>query len=95
MTEADKKFYDMADEHIALSNQQLSNSTMGEVSASMLFSLARFNAWISSAGWNNGKEMEEAKQETIDYFVERYKKLLTESLDEYIRNFDNYKNNKK
>lgn len=94
MTEIDNKFYDMVDEHIHLSNQQLSKGSKGEVSASMMYSVARFNAWISAAGWENAKQMEEAKEETITYFVEEYKKKLTENLEDYIRNFEHYMNPK-
>jgi len=91
MAEIDNKFYDRVDEHIHLSNQQLSKGgSKGEVSAAMMYSVARFNAWISAAGWNNAKELEEAKEKTIEYFVEEYKKKLTENLDDYIRNFDHY-----
>ncbi len=95
MSEIDTKFYDRVDEHIRLSNQQLSNGgSKGEISAAMMYSVARFNAWVSMAGWNNPKQMEEAKEETIEYFVNEYRKKLTENLDDYIRNFDYYTNNK-
>jgi hypothetical protein len=90
MTEIDDKFFERADEHINLSNQQVKNVSMGKVSASMMYSAARFNAWVSAFGWNNGKEMAEAKEETLDYFVEQYKKMLQENLEEYINNFDSY-----
>ncbi len=34
--------------------------------------------------------MAEAKQETIDYFVNEYRKMLDENLQDYIDNFDEY-----
>ena len=92
MTEIDDKFFERADEHIHLSNKQLAKVTMGKVSASMMYSVARFNAWVSATGWNSQKEMEEAKEETLEYFVEEYKKMLKENLEDYINNFDNYMN---
>ncbi len=94
MTEIDDKFYNRADEHIHLSNEQLATGSKGEVSASMMYSVARFNAWVSAAGWRNAKEMQDAKEETIEYFVAEYKKKLTENLDDYIKNFDHYMNKK-
>jgi hypothetical protein len=94
MSEIDKKFFERADEHINLSNAQLSKASMGIVSASMMYSLARFNAWVSACGWNNGKDMEAAKHETIEYFTEEYKKMLKENLEDYIANFDNYMSKK-
>ncbi len=90
MSDTDDKFFDRADEHINLSNGQLSNATPGKVSASMMYSVARFNAWISACGFNNSEEMENAKKETIKYFVTEYEKMLTENLDNYIENFESF-----
>ncbi len=90
MAEIDDNFFDRADEHINLSNQQLSATSRGKVSASMMYSVARFNSWISACGFNNAQEMEEAKNETIHYFVTEFEKMLIENLDDYIEHFDKY-----
>ena len=90
MTKVDDKFYDRADQHINLSNEQLKSTDQGKVSASMLFSVARFNAWISATGCKDQEHMRHAKQEMIDYFVTEYKKMLDENLDDYIENFNEY-----
>ena len=90
MAEIDENFFDRADEHIYLSNKQLSTSSNGKVSASMMYSVARFNSWISASGFSNSVEMKGAKEETIKYFVTEYKKMLEENLDDYIENFDKY-----
>ena len=92
MTELDENFFKRADEHIKLSNDQLSRASMGKVSASMLYGAARFNAWVNANGFNDGKEMEAAMKETIEYFVEEYKNMLKENLDDYIKNFATYMN---
>ena len=72
MKETDENFYNRADDHINLSNEQLKSESRGKVSASMMYSVARFNAWVSACGWNNGEEMRTAKEETLDYFVDEY-----------------------
>lgn len=95
MTKIDDKFFNRADEHINLSNDQLSTSTKGKVSASMMYSVARFNSWISACGFNSKREMEDAKEETIKYFVTEYEKMLNENLQDYIDNFDKYMGIKK
>ena len=93
MQEVDDKFYDRADAHIDLANRQITDQIgRGKVSASLMYAVARFNAWVSACGWSNGKEMAEAKQETIDYFVEQYREMLEENLDDYIDNFERYLN---
>lgn len=90
MAEVDDGFYDRADEHIHLSNDQMSRVSMGKVSASMMYSVARFNAYVSARGSTDKQEFENAKQETLDYFVGEYKKMLDENLDDYIKNFEKY-----
>ncbi len=88
--EVDDKFYDRADAHIHLSNEQLADIGRGKVSASMMYSLARFNAWVSAVGFTKSDEMAAAKAETIEYFVNEYRKMLDENLSDYITNFDSY-----
>jgi len=89
--ELDPTFYDRADAHIYLSNDQITEEIgRGKVSASFMYSLARFNAWVSACGWTGGQELAEAKEDTIEYFVEQYRKMLNENLDDYIKNFDEY-----
>lgn len=56
----------------------------------MMYSVARFNAWVSACGWNNAHEMEAAKEETLAYFCNEYRKMLEENLEEYIENFESY-----
>ncbi len=90
MEEIDNNFYNRADEHINLANDQLKHEARGKVSASMMYSVARFNSWLSATGWNNGEEMKLAKEETIEYFVNEYRNMLIENLDDYIDNFDSY-----
>lgn len=55
-----------------------------------MYATARFNAWVSACGWNNSREMAIAKQETLDYFVAEYCKMLEENLDDYIENFESH-----
>ena len=85
--ETDPKFYERADAHIHLANDQIGEITRGKVSASMLYATARFNAWVSACGFASGNEMAKARGETIDYFVAEYRKMLEENLDDYIAHF--------
>ncbi|TPN82311.1 DUF3144 domain-containing protein [Aquimarina algicola] len=94
MSEVDDDFYNRADQHIYLSNDQLKSVSKGKVSASMMYSVARFNAWVSACGWTSSEEMKAAKEETMSYFITEYKKMLNENLDEYINNFDEYMKSK-
>jgi hypothetical protein len=88
--ETDPKFYDRADAHIHLSNDQMSEMSRGKVSASMMYATARFNAWVSACGFESGSEMNEAREKMLEYFVAEYRKMLEENLDDYIANFEPY-----
>ncbi len=88
--EVDETFYQRADAHIRLSNDQLNGVSSGKVSASMMYSLARFNAWLSARGVQNPEQMREARDGMIEYFVGQYKQMLEHNLDDYIENFDRY-----
>ncbi|OYT87854.1 MAG: hypothetical protein CFE46_12080 [Burkholderiales bacterium PBB6] len=88
--DTDPEFYSRADAHINLSNGQISKSTRGKVSASMLFGTTRFNAWLSATGFDSAEEMRQGREDTIKFFVAEYEKMLAENLDDYIQNFDRY-----
>lgn len=86
----DDAFFDRADAHIELANQQVAGTDNGKVSASMLYATARFNTWVAASGYRTGKSMAEDREKIRDYFVGEYVKMLEDHLDDYIGNFDRY-----
>ena len=89
--DVDDPFYTRADAHIRLSNDQLAGEPgRGKVSASMLFAASRFNAWVTATECRTGEQLAASRDETLAYFVEQYRLMLTENLDDYIANFDRY-----
>ena len=86
----DPHFYERADAVIQLANEQNSGVGSGNVSASLMYATARFNAWLSACGFNDAEEMQNARQETLEYFTRQYRAMLEENLDDYIRNFGTY-----
>ena len=89
----DAGFYDRADAHIHLSNDQLALvDSRGKVSASMMYGTSRFNAWVSACGFSSGEQMAAAREETLTYFCEQYRLMLEDNLDDYIMNFGKYMN---
>jgi Protein of unknown function (DUF3144) len=88
---SDDKFFDRVDEHIRLSNKQISKvATYGKVSASMLYATARFNAWVSACNCDTSERMAAAKEKIIEYFVSEYRKMLEENMDDHIKHFQSY-----
>ncbi len=86
----DEHFYDRADAHIALANEQTDSASRGKVSASFLYAAARFNAWVSACGFKNADEMRAAKEVTVDYLLAQYRAMLAENLDDYADHFEKY-----
>jgi hypothetical protein len=89
--EADHEFYDRAQEHLRIAKQQLGEVTRGQVSASMMYACARFNAWLSASDRQSASDLRNAYGETIEYFVTQYRKMLVKNLDDFVANFGEYR----
>ncbi|MEP7074728.1 MAG: DUF3144 domain-containing protein [Acidobacteriota bacterium] len=87
----DPKFFERADAHIYLSNDQLADVNPGKASASMMYATARFNAYVSWIGFKSGSEMAAEREKTVNFFVEQNTIMLKENLDDYIQRFDEYR----
>ena len=91
MKNVDEGFYARADAHIFLSNDQvIPGIKPGQVSASSMYAVARFNAWLSACGFNNAEEMAASKEDMVEYFMKEYRQMLSENLDDYINNFNSH-----
>jgi hypothetical protein len=86
----DSTFWDRADDVIHLANEQCESVQRSKVSASLLYAAARFNAFIVAGNVSSAEEMKQDKEEAVQYFVEQYRKMLVENLDDYIENFSKY-----
>ncbi|AZQ11919.1 DUF3144 domain-containing protein [Shewanella khirikhana] len=96
-TDSQNAFYDRATAMIKLANQQNQDPTIktGEISASFMWAVARYNAWFGSTSFETKEQMQAKKQEMLDYYMERYKEMLDANLDDYIENFDHYRSTQK
>ena len=90
MPTPDQPFFDRADAHIRLSNEQTLEAKAGVVSASMLFASARFAAFITARGFDSSAAMQDKRDENIEYFVKEYRAMLVDNMDDYIENFEDY-----
>jgi hypothetical protein len=86
--DTDDKFFERADAYISLANQQVVDSTRGKVSASMMYATSRFNAWVGACNCGSAEELAGVREQAIEYFVQQYREMLAENLDQYIQNFD-------
>ncbi|GGY83605.1 hypothetical protein GCM10011613_30630 [Cellvibrio zantedeschiae] len=93
--DTDEKFYNRADAHINLANEQLAEAARGKVSGSLMFAAARYNAWISATDLQSSKELQNRRDGLVEFFLNQYKSMLEHNLDNYIANYDDYVNSKK
>ncbi len=86
----DDVFWQITDEFIQQANDQCDKHKNGKVSTSILFSAARFNAFMYASTAKNHAEYLKDKDMAIEYLTEQYKKVLIENLDDYEKNYDDY-----
>lgn len=93
MTGKEKGFLQRADAHIFLANDQITEEiTPGDVSSSLMYGTARFNAWIAATSFESSEDMAAERSVAVEYFVKEYKKMLEQHLDNHIETFDFSKN---
>lgn len=88
--ERDEEFWAMTDEFINLANNQCDKHNNGKVSTSILFSAARFNAFMFASTTENVAELLKDKELAVEYFTSQYKKALEENLSDYEKNYKDY-----
>ncbi len=86
----DPTFFDRADSHIRLANEHGATVSRGRVSASLMYGSARFQAWNAACWADDAASMKANRQEALAYFVDQYRSMLEENLDDYIEKFDEY-----
>jgi len=82
-----QEFWDRADEVIEIANKQVKNSSIGDVSSSLLYAAARFNSFNVSSSANSAEDIKLDKENAIEYFTNQYRKMLEENINDYIENF--------
>jgi len=88
--ERDEEFWGMTDEFINLANNQCDKHNNGKVSTSILFSAARFNAFMFASSAKDKADLIKDKEMAVEYFTSRYKKALEENINDYEKNYKDY-----
>lgn len=89
--QTDEKFYERVDTLIALANGYVKAEVHPAfTNNSFMFAASRFNAWVAAAGYENGEEMAKEKDDILNFFVNQYKLMLQENLENYIENYDSF-----
>jgi len=86
----DQEFWNVADGFIALANQRCDTVGSGKVSAAMLYSAARFNAFVAASGAKSKEQYIAERENTVAYFAAQFDKMLRENLSDYEANYEKY-----
>ncbi len=86
----DPNFLERADTYIALANEHVGRIERGRVAASLMYGAARFGAFTAACWSRDANDLREKRDETLKYFLEQYRSMLEENLDDYIGRFDDY-----
>ncbi|RJS92402.1 DUF3144 domain-containing protein [Salinisphaera sp. Q1T1-3] len=84
------EFRARADAIIDLLNQQASEVPTGQVSASVMYAAARFNAFQVAATAENAEEMAAEREAAVNYFTSQYRKMFEDHFGECLKHFDRY-----
>lgn len=87
----DKAFFARTDAFIDLANKQMEGEvTPGDVSASFMYAVARFNAHITAADFPDSASFKGEKEKVVEYFVDQYRMMLENHVEDYVVNFQSY-----
>lgn len=96
---SDEQFYERADEFIHLANEFADSENLdspltpvvpGQVSASFMYANARYSVWLSACSYKSAEDFKKDKQVIHDYYLEQFKLMLEDNLEEYHENFETY-----
>lgn len=88
----DGEFYKRADRFLELANTMASDENPaenpGRISAAFMYGAARFNSWVIGMNSGSAKDMAAQKEKALDHFAAQYRLMLSEHMDDHIRNWD-------
>jgi len=75
--------WQVVESFINLANEHATNMSPGSVSSALLYAASRFNAFIVAS---NAEDFAEEKEQSIQYFLSQYEKMLRDNMDDYEQN---------
>jgi len=78
--------YDLANKYIDLANDLSKVDQSGNVGVALRYSAARYSAFEASI---RSESLAGEKEQIIDMYLEDYRKMLSDNIDEYIKQSSN------
>ncbi len=86
----DDAFWKITDDFIKLANKQCDKYKNGKVSTSIIFSAARFNAFMYASSAKDLSDFQKDKSKVVEFLTNEYQKKLIENLNDYEKNYKEY-----
>ncbi len=86
----DDEFWNIADSFIDLANNHSMTMDKGKISAAFLYAASRFNSFIAAINADDREGFENSIEGTVDYYVEQYRSMVRENLNDYLDNYQEY-----
>jgi hypothetical protein len=86
----DEQFWEFADSFIGLANEHCDQAHRSRVSATFLYAVARFNAFVVAASTRSKDQLIAEKEQAVRYFLGQYEKMLRENLADYENHYEKY-----
>jgi hypothetical protein len=84
------EFWNRANALINLANDQCDAAHPNEVASSNMYAAARFNAFIVAQSTGSAEKMQSEKAQALEYFVDQFRRMMENNLDDFAANFDKY-----
>lgn len=74
--------YDLANEFINLANELVETDNSGNVGVALRYAGARYSAFEATA---HSQDLANEKEEIIKMYLEDYRKMLSDNIDDYLK----------
>lgn len=86
--DADLEFRKIVDTFIHLANDHADKTARETVGMALLYAAARYNAFVVASHASDLEKFEADRKRAFDFFLEQYKTMLGENLDDHRRFYD-------
>lgn len=84
----DKEYRSIVNSFIDLANKHCETAKRENVSMALLYAASRFNSFVVASHASDIKKYELDRGKAFEFFINEYKKMLNENLDDYRKFFD-------
>lgn len=84
----DGRYYQHANAHIQLSNEQLKEAIPGQVLSAMIHATSRFCTWAWASASASAEDYESRKQQALNGYLEECRRQFEDHFNDHARNFD-------